>query len=136
MTLYTKSVADQTGIVRCVFKNVAPFLTTDTVYLEVERQTGISVNSRRLRYRDTNRPMPIVLITCKSKEDLQNIFKSKIVFNKRRSIIKANQSKKFTPTRRYNCQAFGHIASPYKRRKGVNTVQNRIQDILLKFIYV
>ena len=44
------SVHENADIVRCVFKNVAPFLTTDTVNLEVERQTGISVNSRRLRY--------------------------------------------------------------------------------------
>ena len=111
------SVHENADIVRCVLKNVAPFLTTDTVNLEVERQTGISVNSRRLRYRDTNRPMPIVLVTCKSKEDLQNIFKSKIVLNKRRVIIKDYQSKKFTPTRCYNCQAFGHIASLCKTEK-------------------
>ena len=52
------SAHENADIVRCVFKNVAPFLTT--VNLEVERQTGISVNSRRLRYRNTNRPMPIV----------------------------------------------------------------------------
>ena len=110
------SVHENAGIVRCVFKNVAPFLTTDTVYLEVERQTGISVNRRRLRYRDTNRAIPIVLITCKSKEYLQNIFKSKIVLNKRRVIIKAYQSKKFTPTRCYNCQAFRHIVSLSEKR--------------------
>ena len=111
------SVHENADIVRCVFKNVAPFLTTDTVNLQVERQTGISVNSRRLRYRDTNTPMPIVLIICKSKEYLQYIFKSKIVLNKRRVLIKAYQSKKLTPTRCYNCQAFGHIASLCKTEK-------------------
>ncbi|MEW8546768.1 MAG: hypothetical protein AB2693_24905 [Candidatus Thiodiazotropha sp.] len=95
---------------RCVFKNVLPHLHIETIISEVERQTGIVVNARRLKYRDTGKPMPIVIITCNSFEDQQTLFKSKVILCKKNIKVTSYQSKRGTPTRCYNCQEFGHIA--------------------------
>ena len=59
--------------------------------------------------------MPIVIATCESFEDLQKILKSKIILNKKSVKIHAYQSKRYTPTRCYNCQEFGHIAAICKK---------------------
>ena len=113
----TLSIHENSIVPRCVFKNVLPHLHTDTVISEVEKQTGVVVNARRLKYRDTGKPMPIVIITCNSFEDQQTLFKSSIILCKKAVKITSYHSKRGTPTRCYNCQEFGHIAVLCKKDK-------------------
>ena len=109
------SCHEKAVIPRCVLKNVMPHMNSDIIYKEVENQTGVKIAIRRLKYRDSGKPMPIVIATCESFEDLQKILKSKIILNKKSVKIHAYQSKRYTPTRCYNCQEFGHIAAICKK---------------------
>ena len=56
---------------RCIFKNVSPYLQDENIVSAVESQLKITLNIRRLKYRDTGRHMPVVIVTCNSFEDLQ-----------------------------------------------------------------
>ena len=111
------SVHENNVIPRCVFKNIPAFHSTEIIKEEVIKQTSVVVSARRLRYRDTGRPMPVVVITCKSHEDLQTLLKSKIIIGKSSVKIVSYQSKKYTPTRCFNCQEFGHIAINCKKNQ-------------------
>ena len=71
------SVHENNVIPRCVFKNIPAFRSTEIIKEEVIKQTSVVVSARRLRYRDTGRPMPVVVITCKSHEDLQTLLKQR-----------------------------------------------------------
>ena len=59
------------------------YLKDENIVSEVEKQLKITVNIRRLKYRDTGRPMPVVIVLCNSFEDLQKIFKSEIILGKK-----------------------------------------------------
>ena len=96
---------------RCIFKNVSVYLKDENIVSEVEKQLKITVNIRRLKYRDTGRPMPVVIVLCNSFEDLQKIFKSEIILGKKAVQINSYKSKRNTPVRCYNCQEFGHVAA-------------------------
>ena len=65
-----------------MFKNSPAFHSTEIIKGEVIKQTSVVVSALRLRYRDTGRPMPVVVITCKSHEDLQTLLKSKIIIGR------------------------------------------------------
>ena len=96
---------------RCIFKNVSPHLIDEYIVSEIEKQLKISINIRRLKYRDTGRPMPVVLVTCSSFEDLQIIFKSEVTLGNKTIKVDSYKSKRNTPVRCYNCQEFGHVAA-------------------------
>ena len=113
------SVRENCVIPRCVFKNIPAFLSSEFINEEVVKQTGVVVNSKRLRYRDTRKPMPVVVATCKSHEDLQILLKAKISIKKKTVKIVSYQSKRYTPTRCFNCQEFGHIAVYCKKKTKV-----------------
>ena len=105
------SFHENDNVPRCIFKNVLPHLKDEFITLEVKKQIGISVNVRRLKYRDTGKPMPVVIVTCASFEDLQLLFKSKMLLCRKSIRINSYKSKKNTPVRCYNCQEFGHVAA-------------------------
>ena len=111
------SVHDNSQIPRCVFKNTSPVHSSEVIREEVRNITGLSVSVRRLKYRDTGRPMPIVVVTCESQENLQVLLKSKIQINKKVIKVVPYQSKRYTPTRCFNCQEFGHIAALCKKEE-------------------
>ena len=111
MTVHDNSLS----IPKCILKNIPPFQSIDRVLTEIKKQTGITVTGRRLRYRDSNKPMPIVVINCSSFEDLQTLFKADILIQNRKAVVKSYRSKTATPLRCYNCQEFGHIARLCKK---------------------
>ena len=45
---------------RCIFRNVLPHLQNGRIIAEVEAQTGVSV---RLKYIDSDKPMPVEIVT-------------------------------------------------------------------------
>ena len=92
-------------------KNVSPHLKDEYIVSEVEKQLKVSINIRLLKYRDTGRPMPVVLVTCSSFEDLQIIFKSVVTLGNKSIKVDSYKSKRNTPVRCYNCQEFGHVAA-------------------------
>ena len=102
---------------RCVFKNLSVSLDESVIAEEVKRQVGINVSVRRLRYRDTNKLMPIAVISCKTFEDLSEICRSSISIANRKVKKEAYRSKRNIPTRCYNCQGFGHIAKACTKEK-------------------
>ena len=95
---------------KCILKNIKPYQPIDSVLTEVKKQTGVAVTGRRLRYRDSNKPMPIVVVNCNSFEDLQTLFKADIIIGNKKALVKSYRSKSTIPLRCYNCQEFGHIA--------------------------
>ena len=95
---------------KCILKNIPPFLSIDSVLSEISKQTGLKVTGRRLRYRDSNKPMPIVVVSCQSFEDLQSLFRANLCIGNRKTVIKSYVNKTAVPLRCYNCQEFGHIA--------------------------
>lgn len=111
------SVHERSYTPKCVLKNIATFHSTDKIEQEVEKQTGVRVSARRLKYRDTGRPMPIVVVTCDNSKDIQCLFKADISVHQRRVKVEPYNSKRFTPTRCFNCQEFGHIAVLCKNNK-------------------
>ena len=99
------SVHRNNYIPKCVFKNISigqPH-TTERLISEVEKQTGLSVTVRRLRYRDTGKRMPVAIVMCASFDDLQLLFKSKWSIDKKLVKIVPYQSKRYIPTRCFNC---------------------------------
>ena len=105
------NVHEKSSIIpRCILKNVSPFTLIDSVIGEIQKQTGVKVSARRLRYRDTNKPMPVVEVTCSSPEDLHVLFKVKVSIADRIVGVKAYVGKTTVPLRCYNCQEFGHVA--------------------------
>ena len=111
------SVHRSNYIPKCVFKNISLGHTAERLISEVEKQTGLSVTVRRLRYRDTGKPMPVAIVTCASFDDLQLLFKSKLSIDKKLVKIVPYQSKRFIPTRCFNCQEYGHVACLCKKEK-------------------
>ena len=97
-------------IPRCILKNVSPFRSIDNVIGEFQKQTGVKVSATRLRYRETNKSMPVVVVTCSSPEDLHMLFKAKVSIADRIVGVKAYIGKTTVPLRCYNCQEFGHVA--------------------------
>lgn len=95
----------------CTLKNIPPYIAETELSIEIEKQTGIKVQCRRLRYRDSNKPLPIVIATCSSFKHLELLFISRIFFHGRQVSIEAYRGKRNLPTRCYNCQTFGHVAS-------------------------
>ena len=114
---------DNSQIPRCVLKNISPVHSLEVIKEEVRNKTGLSVSVRRLEYRDTGRPMPIVVVTCGSHEDLQLLLKAKCQVNKKSIKIVPYQSKRYILTRCFNCQEFGHIAYCERRKESVKSVQ-------------
>ena len=99
------------------FKNISLGHTAERLISEVEKQTGLSVTVRRLRYRDTGKPMPVAIVSCASFDDLQLLFKCKLSIDKKLVKIVPYQSKRFIPTRCFNGQEYGHVACLCKKEK-------------------
>ena len=96
---------------RCVFKNLPPSLGEDFVKDEVMKQCGVQVSVRRLRYRDTKKPLPVAVVTCEAHEGLATLFKANIVIAKKKIKVVSYRTKRNIPVRCYRCQEYGHVAS-------------------------
>ena len=94
----------------CVFKNVPTTAIEEDIALQVEKLTSVQAKYRRLRYRDTNKALPVVIVYCNSQTDLQKLFQTKISISNKEIQIQAYRTKKNIPTRCFNCQQYGHIS--------------------------
>ena len=92
-------------------------LDDSVIVEEVKRQAGVDAVVRRLRYRDSNKQLPVAIVTCKSFEDIALICKSSFYISNKKVQIEAYRSKRNIPTRCYNCQSFGHIAKACMKGK-------------------
>lgn len=106
----TVSAHHQFDKYKCVLKNVSPYISEETLSNIISEQTDLKVHCRRLRYRDTNKPLQVVVITFNSNSDLVKIFTSNLVIAGKKITVQAYRNKRNIPTRCYNCQEFGHIA--------------------------
>ncbi|XP_052767418.1 uncharacterized protein LOC128208115 [Mya arenaria] len=117
----TLNVHENTLKPLCVFKNVPTNIQVDSVGEEVKTQTGVAANLRRLRYRDTHKPLPVVIVECESFQDQQKLFQSNFTVGKKTILVQAYRSKTNIPTRCFQCQEFRHIAAICKK---VNFCEN------------
>ena len=95
---------------RCVLKNV-PVIVSETEFKETHsNQVGEDVQVRRLRYKVSGKPMKIAVTESQSQEAIHKLFNSKLFFRNKESLVTHFRSKKYVPTRCYNCQRFSHVA--------------------------
>ena len=96
---------------RCVFKNLQSSLGEEFVKEEIKKQCGVDVSIRRLRYRDSKKPLPVAVVTCAAHEGLAALFKADITIAKKKVRVVPYRSKRNIPVRCYRCQEYGHIAN-------------------------
>ena len=96
---------------RCVLKNLHPFIGEDFIKDEIMKQCGVDVSIRRLRYRETNKPLPVAVVTCAANEGLAALFKADIMIAKKKVRVVPYRTKRNIPVRYYRCQEYGHVAS-------------------------
>ena len=76
----------------------------------IKKQCGVDVSIRRLRYRDSKKPLPVAVVTCAAHEGLAALFKADITIAKKKVRVVPYRSKRNIPVRYYRCQEYGHVA--------------------------
>ena len=62
-------------------------------------QRGVDVSIRRLRYRDSKKPLPVAVVTCAAHESLAALSKADITIAKKVRVL-SYRSKRNIPVRR------------------------------------
>ena len=95
---------------KCVLKNIPIIVSEAEISDQINTVTRNTVHIRRLMYKDSGKPLKIVVVECESIEDLESVQKSKFRFRNCTAIFSNFQSKRQIPTRCFKCQKFSHIA--------------------------
>lgn len=96
---------------RLILRNVDIKLSDKEVEDEISSQIDVKVEARRLKKRNSYKPMPIVLIKCENTGDQKCVFDAKLRIRQKEIKVEAYRNKRNIPTRCYRCQEYGHIAS-------------------------
>ena len=78
---------------KCVLKNIPILVSEAEITEEINTLTNQSVQVRRLKYKDSRKPLKIVVIECNNQEDLDLIQKSKLKFRGCTAIFSVFQTK-------------------------------------------
>ena len=103
---------------RCVLKNIPIGVSEIEIKNEVECVIDIDeeVFVRRLKYKDSGKPLRIVIVECGSQKGLHTLLNAKLRFRNSTTVVSIYTSKQRVPTRCYNCQEFSHIAKLCKNK--------------------
>ena len=95
---------------RCVLKNVPEIVSESEIKETLSNQVGEIILVRRLRYKISGKPMKIVIAESRSQDTINKLHNSRLSFKNKESLVTHFRSKKYGPTRCYNCQRFSHVA--------------------------